>query len=150
MHREHIWAMPCWYGGAEPFDCVFVNETSTHGKIPSLSDGLRVVRVRLFFSFRYRGVRYPCALMHWFKVIGNAPDEVAGMWIVRKDCNHRTHLPNISVIHLSHVLRSAHLPPVFTHALIPSEHQPHQTLRVFKLFYVNRYIDHHAYEVVHW
>lgn len=42
-----------------------------------------VARVRLFFSFRFCGKFYPCALVHWYSRIGDSPDEDTGMWRVR-------------------------------------------------------------------
>ncbi|KAI6023641.1 hypothetical protein BKA83DRAFT_4030289, partial [Pisolithus microcarpus] len=44
--------------------------------------GMDIAYVPCFFSFKSRGICYPCAVMHWFNHIGDKPDETAGMWMV--------------------------------------------------------------------
>jgi hypothetical protein len=41
--------------------------------------------VHLFFSFKYGGVTYPCALVEWFKQMAEHPDEQTGMWVVEPE-----------------------------------------------------------------
>lgn len=54
--------------------------------------GMNVVRVRLFFSFEYKDIYYPCALMDWFKRVGCDP--ISGLWVVHLDIMHsRQELP---------------------------------------------------------
>ena len=45
--------------------------------------GMNVVRVCLFFSFEYKDVYYPCALVDWFTKVGCDP--VSGLWVVCPD-----------------------------------------------------------------
>ncbi|OBZ66097.1 High-affinity hexose transporter HXT6 [Grifola frondosa] len=81
MHREHIRATPLWWGTAPRFDCIFVNrDADIDGFL-----GLGVARVLLFFSFTFNDIRYPCALVHWFKRISDEPDEDTGMYIVKPE-----------------------------------------------------------------
>ena len=47
--------------------------------------GMHVARVFLFFSFTYRSIFYPCALVHWFSPIDAKPCEDTGLWIVQPD-----------------------------------------------------------------
>ncbi|KAF5366528.1 hypothetical protein D9758_008923 [Tetrapyrgos nigripes] len=68
MRRERIRSTPSWYGYPRR-DCAFVAQDSAPG-----FRGLAVVRCLLFFSFKYDGVEYPCALVHWFNQYGSRPD----------------------------------------------------------------------------
>ena len=116
----------------------------------STSDGMRgldIARVRLFFHFNYNGTMYPCALVHWFSRVSNAPDEANGMWIVEPDLN-ADGSPCESVIHLDCILRAAHLIGVYGDEFLPTDFTFHDTLDTFESFYVNRFIDHHAFEVI--
>ncbi|EMD31614.1 hypothetical protein CERSUDRAFT_69258 [Gelatoporia subvermispora B] len=147
MHCEYIRATPSWYGGGERFNCVFVEEQHSDGP-PTLRDGMAVARVKCFLSFRYRSVFYPCVLVHWFKIIGNAPDPEIGMWQVKKDYNHHTRKARISTIPLDRIIRATHLMPKFMSTPVPIDHQPHKTFQRYDRFYVNRYIDHHSFETI--
>jgi len=52
-------------------------------------------------------IYFPCALIHWFSVVGDTPDEDTGMWVVKPD-----YLPGqkpfLEVIHVDSILRGAH------------------------------------------
>ena len=116
---------------------------STHGIL-----GLEVGRAHLFFSFTLDGVKYPCALVHWFSHTSDIPSPVTEMYIVEPDCLADGQ-PVTFVVHLDSIFRAAHLLPVFHNHPPLSKYQHHeQTLDLFSEFYVNRYIDHHALEVV--
>jgi hypothetical protein len=67
MRRECIRAVKSWRKGPGHYDTIFVNTD------PSMDgmQGLEVAHVRLFFSFSYEGVKYPCALVHWFSCVGD-------------------------------------------------------------------------------
>ena len=105
--------------------------------------GLGIVRVLLFFSFDYSGTHYPCALVEWFKKVG--PDPVTGMWVVCPDIVRGKRA--LSVLHLDSFLRAAHLIPVFGTCKIPKDFHYSYSLDAFNAFYVNKYIDHHAFEI---
>lgn len=140
MHRERIRATPAWKKGdieMPRYDCAFVDADST---LPGMR-GLHVVRILLLFSFRYHHAIYPCALVQWFEVVGNEPDADTGMWIVKPEYACK------SVVHLDCVLRGAHLLPIFNEKFIPRELHCSETLDAFRAFYVNKYIDHHAFEI---
>ncbi|KAF5368711.1 hypothetical protein D9615_010296 [Tricholomella constricta] len=113
MHRERIRAAPSWQRGPGRFDCVFID------KDPDLDGfrGLHVARVNLFFSFKFDGITYPCALVQWFSTYGDAPCEDTGLWMVEPDCDTRGRRV-VSVIHIDSILRDS--------------------LNAFKLFYVNK------------
>ena len=56
--------------------------------------------------------------------------------------------PSISVIHIDSIFRAAHLLPIFDENPLPQTLNYMSTLDSFKAFYVNNYIDYHAYETV--
>jgi hypothetical protein len=147
MLRERIRATPSWKKGdrnAPRYDCILVDVD------PPLSPmhGLLVGRVRLFFSFHHRGIDYPCALLEWFEVVGDKPDLDTGMWLVKPEVD-----PNgsrsTSVIHLDSIIRGVHLLPVFNGVFVPRSLHYSMTLDIFRAFYVNKYIDHHAFETLY-
>ena len=139
MRRERICSTPSWRGREPRYDCAFVVEDQEQ---PGMS-GIAVVRVRLFFSVEYQGVDYPCALVEWFKKMGRDP--LTGLWIVRPDCTRGTR--DKSVLHLDSFLRGAHLVPVYKNLRLPPDFKHFYSLEVFNEFYVNKYIDYHAYEI---
>ncbi|KAI9069591.1 hypothetical protein FKP32DRAFT_1559404, partial [Trametes sanguinea] len=144
MRREIIRAAPEWRKRSSRFDCVFVNRSND---LPGLL-GMNVARVRLFFAFRYQSRRYECALVHWFKRIADVVDEDTGMWLVEPSfVNRRT--PLLSVIHLDTIVRGAHLIGATVGDRVPQGTESHNSLDKFKTFYVNKYVDHHAFELLH-
>lgn len=150
MYREVIRSTPWWSKGDIPAprrDCVFVDggEADTPGM-----RGLLVARIYLFFKFSYTNVEYPCALVHWYTTIGTEPDNSTGLWVVEPEYNKiRGQLyRNMSVIHLDSVIRGAHLLPRFpANTRVYREINYTQTLDVYRSFYVNKYIDHHSFEI---
>ena len=55
----------------------------------------------------------------------------------------------MSVVHLDSIVRAVHLLPVFNgDAPIPREINFTHTLNVFQSFYLNKYIDYHAFETL--
>ena len=110
-----------------------------------------VARVRLLFSFRYSGIVYPCALVHWFQSVSNTPDEDTGMWIVKPAyIRSRRSSPILSVIHLNTIVRAAHLIGVSLGATTPETAGSHESLDTFESFYVNKFVDHHAFDMLHF
>lgn len=139
MQHERIHSMPLWHGGEPRRDCAFVVMNEER---PGMR-GMAVVRVLLFFSIEYDMVCHPCALVEWFKRVQHDPS--TGMWIIRPD---RTRgMQDKSVLHLDTFLHAAHLIPVYGHQTMPLNFQYWHSLDVFEAYYVNKYIDHHAYEV---
>jgi hypothetical protein len=104
------------------------------------------VQILAIFSFVHDNVFYPCALVQWFTYIADKPDEAMGMWVVQPDQN-ADGSPAIGVIHLDSVLHGAHLMPVFGDNLMPIDLCMENSLDMFQAFYVNMYIDHHAFEI---
>ena len=143
MRREYIRAAPTWRNGYARYDCVFVNSR------PELSGmrGLTVARVFLFFSFVHRDMKHTCALVQWYSIIGTTPDDETGLWMVEPDV-HNDGRPYLAVIPLGSIIRAAHLLPVYrTNNFIRRLLTMHDTLDKFKVFYVNKFVDHHAFEI---
>ena len=106
-----------------------------------------MARVYLFFKFSFAGVDYPCALVHWYTTVGTDPDSSTGLWVVKPEYTHDQYR-NMGVIHLDSVICGAHLLPQFPSTTqLPREINYTQTLDVYQSFYVNKYVDHHAFEI---
>lgn len=143
LRRERIRASRKWRGGAPRYDCVFME------KDPDLPGfrGLHAARVFLFFSFKFQGVEYPCALVHWFTPVGDNPCPLTGMWIVKPDYL-RNRVPAMSVVHLDWLLRGAHLIGHAGREFLPVRDFDYtDSLDAFAAFYVNKFADHHSHEI---
>ena len=144
MRCERIHAINAWRNGPGRYDCIFVNTDSSASVDGML--GVDVARVRLFFSFKHEGTIFPCALVHWFSRLGNSPNENTGMWMVEPNLAEDG-TPIASVIHLDTIFRAAHLMPVYGNVAVPRNLSSTQSLDAFDSYYVNKYIDHHAFEI---
>lgn len=142
MRQECIRSNPCWRNYLPRHDTVFIERNPTLPGIRSFD----VVRLLALFSFVHAGQHFPCALVRWFTYVADEPDEVMGMWVVRPD-NNEDGSPAIGVIHLDSVLRAAHLIPVFGNIPMPIGLHAEQSLDLFQTFYINKYIDYHAFEL---
>lgn len=142
MRRERIRSVPSWRGGPGRHDCVFLE---TDPDVKGMR-GLDIARVRLFFSFKFRSKFYPCALIQWFSRMGNRPDDDTGMWVVRPDSD-ADGSPHLSVVHLDTILRAAHLIGIYGKNMLPKTLSFAQSLDLFRTYYVNKYIDHHSFEI---
>ena len=54
----------------------------------------------------------------------------------------------LSVVHIDSIVRAAHLIPIFGQEFVPLQVNSHNSLDVYRGFYVNHFIDHHAFELV--
>jgi hypothetical protein len=142
MKREYIRAYPLWRNECARNDCVFViTDPDTHGM-----GGMDVAHVMAFFSLRQHGKQVPCAVVRWFNRVGDAPDPDTGMWLV-KPAFAANRTPHFAVIHIDTIFRAAHLIPVYGIAPLSPLIKYHHVLDIFKLFYVNKFADHHAFEI---
>ena len=141
MRTERIRATPLWRQGPARYDCAFINSK------PELDGmrGLSIVRILLFFSFVFDGKTHPCALVRWFSPIAEECDEDTGMWMVQPEVEDDGS-PTISVLHLDCIFRAAHLLPIYGDDPIGLV-SPHDSLDAFSAFYVNKYIDHHTFQI---
>ena len=139
MRREYIRATPSWFNGPARYDCVVVE----HDPAQEGFRGLFVVRVFYLLSFTHEEKQYPCAFVQWFSHIGDQPCDKTGMWRVEPD----SVLPN-AIIHLDTILRGVHLIGIAGNAFLPKDLQYHESLDAFLSFYVNKFADHHAHEIL--
>ncbi|KAH9174065.1 hypothetical protein EDB89DRAFT_2113711 [Lactarius sanguifluus] len=142
MHRQIIRSTPSWRQKEARYDCVLIVEDQDR---PGMR-GMIVGRVRTFFSFTYNETVYPCALIDRFKRVGRGPDPVTGMWRVQPEFMGSQ--PAQSVVHIETILRNVHLIPVFGSGSIPHRLHYSNSLDIFSMYYVNKYADHHSFEVV--
>jgi hypothetical protein len=143
MKRERIRSVPSWRNRGERRDCalVVVDEAEAGMK------GMSVVQVCLLFSFIHGTKTYPCTLVDWFKTYGRSPDPVTGLWRVVPEIESGERVQ--SVIHLDSLLRGVHLLPSFSSQFIPTNFNRDDTLDAFAAYYVNKFADHHAHEVIY-
>ncbi|KAG2123012.1 hypothetical protein BD769DRAFT_1629093 [Suillus cothurnatus] len=138
----HIRACPMWQNEAPCYDCVFVNIGSEDVGIR----GLEVARIHAFFSFNYGGTLYPCVIVQWFDIIGDSPDEDTGMWMVHPACG-TNNAPVYNIIHVDSIYCAAHLIPVYGRQFLHRNINLHNSYDSFHTFYVDKYADHHAFEL---
>lgn len=141
MHREHIRSTPVWRGEYPRYDTVFVE---TDRELPGMG-GLTVGRVFLFFSFTFQDVLYPCALIHWYSLVGLEPDEETRFWVVKPDFKANGSR-SLAVVHLKSISRGAHLIGVYGSSFLPEGFHYANSLDLFRAYFVNCYVDHHAHE----
>ncbi|KAI9441550.1 hypothetical protein H4582DRAFT_2110388 [Lactarius indigo] len=142
MHRQIIQSTPSWRQKEAQYDCVLIVEDQGQ---PGMQ-GMIVGRVRTFFSFTYNETVYPCALIDRFKRVGRGPDPVTGMWRVQPEFIGSRHAQ--CVVHIKTILHNVHLIPVFGSGSIPHQLHYSNSLDLFSMYYVNKYADHHSFEVV--
>ena len=142
MCHECICAVEFWRRGHGCYNCVFVNtDPAVQGML-----GLDIAHVCLFFSLTFCGKFYQCPLVHWFYQASDGPDEDTGMWIVHHDCN-TAGSPTADVLHLDTLVHTAHLIGIYWDKPLPKDLSSDQSLNIFWSYYVNKYIDHHGYEI---
>ena len=108
--------------------------------------GLSIARSRLFFSVTVNHVKYPCALVNWYSLVGDSPDENTGMWVVERDILDDGKLWMV-VVHLDTILCLAHLLPIYRYKQAPRGAKYMDSLDIIHDFYVNKFADHHAFEI---
>ncbi|KAI6014912.1 hypothetical protein PISMIDRAFT_116972 [Pisolithus microcarpus 441] len=130
MHSECIQSTPCWHKHPACYNTVFLEWDLD---IPGMG-GLCIGQVFLFFTFIYNNI------------ISDKPNENTGMWIVQPDYD-ADRVPEMDVVHIHSILHGAHLIPVYGHAHLLADIQYTNSLDVFQAYYVNKYIDHDAFEI---
>ena len=78
--------------------------------------------------------------------IGDTPNEDTGMWEVEP--SYIGNKPHLCIIHIDMIYRAAHLIPVYwTSRFIAWSLTMNKTLDIFNRFYVNKFVDHHAFVI---
>ncbi|TFK62832.1 hypothetical protein BDN72DRAFT_776652 [Pluteus cervinus] len=144
LRQEIIRATPNWKNTGPRHDCVFINDAPGEGRCGFTSLG--VAQVQLFFTFEHDQITYPCALVHWFRTVGDEPSSTTRMWKVKplyNGANQRVQ----SIVHANSIVRSAHLVGVYGEQFLDSKYTYQRSNTAFKSYYVNKFVDHHAYEI---
>ncbi|KAI6146653.1 hypothetical protein BKA82DRAFT_145976 [Pisolithus tinctorius] len=144
MCHKYIHSCPMWRNEGPCFDCIFVvTDPEAEGM-----HGLDIAHVLCFFSFNqffeplYQSTLYPCTVIHWFNHMGDGPDVATGMWIICPSYN-ACNVPHIDIIY-----HAAHLIPIYaTHNINTRDIKPHGSYNTFNFFYVNKFTNHHAFEI---
>jgi len=147
LRREQIRSMWQWRGGPSRQDTVLVN-TGHGGNTQLPMSGYVAARVLFFFSFTYGGDDYCAALVWWYILTDDSGhrDEATGMWLVERE--YRNEEPHLSVIHVDAILHAVHLLPFFGREPVVREVTQDNSLDRFGRFYVNKYVDHQAFEIL--
>jgi hypothetical protein len=106
--------------------------------------------VLCFFSFHYGCdlETFLCTLVHWFKLVSDKPDPGNGMWMVKPSfLNSELDTRELSIIHIDTIVHAAHLLPIFGNEFVPEKATFHETLDIYCAFYVNKFADHHSFEI---
>jgi hypothetical protein len=142
--KELIRSTRSWHKEGPRRDCILIQKDNSPG-----FKGLRVARVLVFFGFTHERVHHSCALVTLYAppdgVVG--PCEDTHMWIVEPQRDEDGE-ERIEVISTDIILRGAHLLPVYGDFMIPREVDHTNSLDLFNLYYVNKFVDHHSHEVV--
>jgi hypothetical protein len=68
------------------------------------------------------------------------------MWLVEPEFDANE--PHLAIIHIDTIFCAAHLTPTYqTNQYISRSLTMHDTLDTFKRFYVNKFVDHHAFDI---
>ncbi|KAG2039374.1 hypothetical protein BDR03DRAFT_860002, partial [Suillus americanus] len=54
----------------------------------------------------------------------------------------------LSIIHIDTIICATHLLPIFSEGCVPQKATFHETLDTYCQFYVNKFADHHSFEIV--
>ncbi|KIK95755.1 hypothetical protein PAXRUDRAFT_11252 [Paxillus rubicundulus Ve08.2h10] len=110
--------------------------------------GLEIAWILCFFSFVFEGDAYLCAVAHWFEKVSDEADENTGMWVVKPSYHDsKAKERHINIIHIDSIYHAAHLIPVYGEQPIPHELKHYHSYDTFQSFYVNKFADHHAFEI---
>ncbi|KAH9916450.1 uncharacterized protein B0H18DRAFT_939252 [Fomitopsis serialis] len=140
MHSEMIRSHPHWYSEYERRDTVLIQDGPEDG----VMGGMLVGRVLAFLSFTHNEITYPCALVEWFFPVGDEPDSVTGMWVVKPRLIRGER--DVGLVHTDCIVRACHLAPLYGRAPLPTDFDFSYSHVAFGSFYYNKYVDYHAHE----
>lgn len=88
------------------------------------------------------------ALVWWYTLSDDTGrrDEATGMWLVERE--YRNEEPLLAVVHVDSIFRAVHLLPFFGRERVPQGFSHSNTLDMYAMFYVNRFADHHSFEIL--
>ncbi|KAG1764199.1 hypothetical protein EDD22DRAFT_979086 [Suillus occidentalis] len=119
---------------------------------PSRITGMRREHIRAVPSWRNEPSQYDCAFINIDDeqdgmLSMDEQDELTGMWMVAPSLDEDGSCA-LSIIHIDSIICGAHLLPIFGTQIVPPGLQFHDSLDAYRGFYVNHFIDHHAFELV--
>jgi len=123
-------------------------DTGNGGNDKLLMTGYIIAWVLVFFSFTYAGEDFPVVLVWWYTLSNDARhrDEATGMWLIEQEfCGEEPHLV---VVHVGSIFHVVHLLPFFGKEWVPQGFSNNDTLDKYTKFYVNRFADHHSFEIL--
>jgi len=147
FRQERIRSTWKWQEGPLRQDTVLVN-TGQGGNTQLPMSSYVVAWVLLFFSFTYAGDDYCMALVWWYTLSDDSRQrgEATGMWPVKRE--YQNEQPHLAVVHVDAILHAVHLLPFFGQELAKLDVTPDNSLDRHGMFYVNRYVDHHSFEIL--
>ncbi|KAH9023276.1 hypothetical protein EDB85DRAFT_2075341 [Lactarius pseudohatsudake] len=148
LRREQIRSTWSWRKGPSRHDVVLVNMGDGGNKDLPMS-GYAVARVLLFFSLEHGGDKFPAALVWWYTLSDDSArrDEATGMWLVEREYD-RHEQPLLGVVHIDTIFRAVHLLPYFGREPVRMHFSYTDTLDSFANYYVNKFADHHSFEIL--
>ena len=79
--------------------------------------------------------------------MGDKPDEDTGLWMVKPDTDDAGD-PHLAIIYLDSIFRAVHLLPAHqSSTFVDRTITMHSSLDIYQLFYINKFADHHSFEV---
>ncbi|KAG1819283.1 uncharacterized protein BJ212DRAFT_1446317 [Suillus subaureus] len=106
--------------------------------------GMRCEHIQAMPSWQGGPARNDCVFVSMNDKV-SYPD--TGMYLVAPLTNDDGTL-DLSIIHINCIFHAAHLIPLYGSNVLPRAITLHDSCNVFRAFYVNKYADHHAFEVV--
>ncbi|KAH8978815.1 hypothetical protein EDB92DRAFT_1937481 [Lactarius akahatsu] len=141
LRQEQIRSTWSWRGGLLWHDVVLVNMGDGGNKDLPMS-GYAVAQVLLFFSLEHGGDKFPAALVWWYTLSNNSAhrDEATEYnW-------HKQLL--LGVVHIDTIFHTVHLLPYFGQEPVQKHFSYTDILDSFANFYVNKFADHHSFEIL--
>lgn len=142
MHVQIVRSTARWRNGKARYDTVLLQNEDDEDPM----HGMLVGHVLTFLSLVHEDTRYDTALIEWFLPLGEEPDPMTGMWIVRPEVCRGNR--NIGLVHTDCIIRGCHLVGVYGRHRVPRDFHFSLSLDAFDI-YLNHYIDYHAHEYIH-
>jgi hypothetical protein len=99
------------------------------------------------FTFSFRHKDRPTALVRWFTFDSESLGEDTGMWIVKPQ-DDPDGSSSVGFISMEKIVRACHLIPVYGTEKVHPRMDPYKSLTSYKSYYLNKFIDHHAFEIL--
>ena len=108
---------------------------------------LAIIRVWCFFNFKYQTVYFLYVVVQWFSYVIDGCDPDTELYLVTPSTNDDG-TPDTSIIHIDCIFHTAHLIPIYNTNFLSYEITSHNNYNIICIYYVSKYMDHYAFEVV--